>query len=78
MSARHRSLLIRGHFTDDEILDIVAVVQRIEKHRPQESFEVAVDDPAGTAEFFAALDARPVPKGYGRIRIQVPLGEEET
>jgi hypothetical protein len=73
VTERHRSLLIRGRFSDDEILDIVAVVQRIEHARPDDKFEVAIDDPAGTKEFFLELDKRPLPEGYGRVTAFIPL-----
>jgi hypothetical protein len=60
-----RSLTCTGPFTDDEILDIVAVVQRIEKTRPTETFAVNMEAPDATwADYI--MGRIPVPPGYAR------------
>jgi hypothetical protein len=62
-----RTVLIRGPLTADEILDIIAVMQRIEAARPTETFHVAVDAPEADDQIERIMDQVPLNPGYERI-----------
>ncbi len=70
-----RTILIRGELTDDELLDIVAVVQRIEQTRPDEDFQMVVDDPETDGHIDKILSQIPLHPGYGRAVKFFPRGE---
>lgn len=66
---RFRSLTLRGAFTDDELLDILAEVRTIEAGRPEEIFAATLDDPElSLAQFHELLDRVPLPEGYQRSK----------
>jgi len=74
------TILLRGPFTDNDIAKIVAVMSGIEATRPDEVFEVHVDDPeshTAMEEFLEKIS--PLRAGYERVlryRHVKPRGKE--
>jgi hypothetical protein len=70
-----RTVMIRGPFTDDEVLDIMAAVlpltQAAEQARPGETFQVMVDAPDADIAFDELLAMIPTQPGYERITREI-------
>lgn len=74
------TILLRGPFTDRDTAKIIAVVSGIEADRPDETFEVHVDDPDSKATLTDFLEKiSPLRAGYERVlryRHVKPRGKE--
>lgn len=70
MTTKERTLTIRGQFTDDELLDIIAVVQAAEQRRPEQMFSTILES---IEEFDAFMARVPLPDGYNRSRTEFDL-----
>ena len=62
------TVLVRGPFTGSEMERIVSLLSDIEAARPDETFEIYIDDPQADAEIEALLQkANPLRPGYERV-----------
>jgi hypothetical protein len=59
--------MIKGPLTDDEIRVIVALIQRIELDRPDETFGVFIDSPQTDTDIDEFMANIPINPGYERI-----------
>ena len=78
MTTKERTLTIRGQFTDDELLDIIAVVQAAEQRRPEQMFSTIVDGLESVEEFDAFMAQVPLPDGYNRSRTEFDLAKPKV
>lgn len=60
-------IVLRGPFTEGDVGEIIALVQRIEADRPDETFEIALNasDSADAEELLDHLN--PLRPGYQRV-----------
>jgi len=62
------TILVRGPFTSDELAKIISVVSGIEFARPDETFEIFVDDPQAEPMIDELMEKiNPLRAGYERV-----------
>lgn len=62
------TILIKGPFTEAETRKFVSLVWDIEETRPEQTFEVYIDDPAQQGEIDEIMDTFNPPRaGYERV-----------
>lgn len=75
-------VVLNGPFTEEDLADIVAAMQRIEQRRPEETFHTALhmpDDDRSPAEIQAMIGRiKPLPEGYERTELFVRKPKDET
>jgi hypothetical protein len=67
--------MIKGPLSDDDLLDLVQLMQRIEAKQPDEEFHMIVDSPQTDLDIEAFYAKVPPLPGYGRDMRFIPRSE---